>query len=181
WIQQHSSQIQSYASGLGGSTVTFVKGAATTIAGIVTIFVLSYLMVLEAPRLVEAFLALFPAERAERIRRVGGDCAKSVTGYISGNLLISFICGLLTYVVLLVAGVPLADLIALVVATIGGAIAVLAGFIHSVPAGIAVLVFFVLYQQLENHLLQPLVFARTVKLNPLTVIIAILIGVELLG
>src|SRR6185437_13447144 len=47
WIQEHSTQIQSYASGVGGSTLTFVKGAATTIAGIVTIFVLSYLMVLE--------------------------------------------------------------------------------------------------------------------------------------
>jgi predicted PurR-regulated permease PerM len=60
-------------------------------------------------------------------------------------------------------------------------VAVLAGFLHSVPAGIAVLVFFVVYQQLENHLLQPLVFARTVKVNPLTVIVAILIGVELAG
>ena len=77
--------------------------------------------------------------------------------------------------------VGIADLIPLVGATLGGAVAVIAGFIHSVPAGIAVLVFFVLYQQLENHLLQPLIFARTVKLNPLTVIIAILIGVELMG
>src|SRR5690348_8283958 len=48
WIQSHSSQIQAYAAGVGGSTLTFLKGAATTIAGIVTIFVLSYLMVLEA-------------------------------------------------------------------------------------------------------------------------------------
>jgi predicted PurR-regulated permease PerM len=60
-------------------------------------------------------------------------------------------------------------------------VAVLAGFIHSVPAGIVVLVWFVVYQQLENHLLQPLVFKRTVQLNPLTVIVAILIGVELMG
>jgi len=97
----------------------------------------------------------------------------------------------LTYVVLLLSGVPFAGLIALFVglvdliplvgATIGGIVAVLAGFIHSVPAGIAVVVFFVVYQQLENHLLQPLVFARTVKVNPLTVIVAILIGVELAG
>ena len=93
--------------------------------------------------------------------------------------------------VLLIAGVPFAGLIALFVgivdliplvgATIGGIVAVLAGFIHSVPAGIAVLVFFLVYQQLENHLLQPLVFARTVKVNPLTVIIAILVAVELAG
>ena len=168
-----------------------VATLAAGIAGTLTVFVLAYLMVLEGPKVVQTSLNVFPPTTAERIRRVGGDCAKSVTGYISGNLLISFICGLLTYVVLLVAGVPfsglialfvgLADLIPLVGATIGGAIAVLAGFIHSVPAGIAVLVFFVLYQQLENHLLQPLVFKRTVRLNPLTVIVAILIGVELMG
>jgi predicted PurR-regulated permease PerM len=110
---------------------------------------------------------------------------------LSGNLFISVVCGLLTYVVLLIAGVPFAGLIALFVgvadlvplvgATIGGVVAVAAAFIHSVPSGIAVLIFVVLYQQLENHLLQPLVFSRTVKLNPLTVIVAILLAVELAG
>ena len=60
-------------------------------------------------------------------------------------------------------------------------VAGLAAFVHSVPAGIIVLVFFILYQQLENHLLQPLIFSRTVKLNPLTVLIAILLAVELAG
>jgi hypothetical protein len=50
-----------------------------------------------------------------------------------------------------------------------------------VPAGIAVIVFFVVYQQLENHLLQPMIFSRTVKLNPLAVFVAILLGVELAG
>jgi predicted PurR-regulated permease PerM len=122
---------------------------------------------------------------------VGADCAKSVTGYISGNLLISIICGAITYVSLLVTGVPFAGLIALFVgvvdliplvgATLGGAVAVLAAFIHSVPAGIIVLVVFIVYQQLENHLLQPVIYARTVQLNPLTVIIAILIAAELAG
>src|SRR4029450_2808470 len=66
-------------------------------------------------------------------------------------------------------------------ATIGGTVAVVAGFLHSVPTGIAVLVFFVVYQQLENHLLQPLIFPRPVKPTPLTVILAILVGVELVG
>jgi predicted PurR-regulated permease PerM len=191
WVQDNQAKISKFAGNLTAPAAGVASGFATGIAGTLTVFVLAYLMVLEGPKAVEGSLNVFPSTTAERIRRVGTDCAKSVTGYISGNLLISFICGLLTYVVLLVAGVPfaglialfvgLADLIPLVGATIGGAVAVLAGFIHSVPAGIAVLVFFVLYQQLENHLLQPLVFARTVKLNPLTVIIAILIGVELMG
>jgi predicted PurR-regulated permease PerM len=191
YIQSHSAQIRGYASGLGAPTLAALRGAATGVAGIVTIFVLSYLMVLEAPKVVEGFLALFNEQRAERIRRVSHDCAKTITGYISGNLLISLICGLLTYAVLAILGIPfaglialfvgLADLIPLVGATLGAVAGVIAGFGQSVTAGIIVIVFFVIYQQLENHLLQPLIFARTVQLNPLTVLLAILVGVELAG
>jgi predicted PurR-regulated permease PerM len=191
WVQNNQERISSFASGLTAPAAGVLSGVATGLAGMATVLVLAYLMVLEGPRIVDGFINLFPPTRGERIRRVAGDCAKSVTGYLSGNLLISIICASLTYVVLLIAGVPfaglialfvgIADLVPLVGATIGGAVAVLAGFIHSVPAGIAVLVFFVLYQQLENHLLQPVIFARTVKVDPLTVIIAILVGVELVG
>jgi predicted PurR-regulated permease PerM len=191
WVQTHQSTIRNFASGLTSPAVGVLRGVATGVTATVTIFVLSYLMALEGPKAVDGFVNLFAPATGARIRRVGADCAKSVTGYISGNLLISVICGGLTYGVLLIMGVPfaglvalfvgIADLIPLVGATIGGIVAVVAGFIHSVPAGIVVLVFFVLYQQLENHLLQPVIFARTVKLNPLTVIIAILIAVELAG
>jgi predicted PurR-regulated permease PerM len=191
WVQNNQARISKFASGLTAPAAGVLSGLATGIAGTLTVFVLAYLMVLEGPKVVDGVINIFRPSTGERIRRVGADCAKSVTGYISGNLLISVICGGLTYVVLLILGVHfagliglfvgIADLVPLVGATIGGVAAVLAGFIHSVPAGIAVLVFFVLYQQLENHLLQPIVFARTVKLNPLTVIVAILIGAELLG
>src|SRR3954454_12117023 len=191
WVQDNQDKISSFASGLTAPAAGVLSGVATAVTGIVTVLVLAYLMVLEGPKIVDGFTTLFAPTTGERIRRVGHDCAKSVTGYISGNLLISVICGGLTYIVLLVMGVPfagliglfvgIADLMPLVGATIGGVVAVLAGFVHSVPAGIVVLVWFVLYQQLENHLLQPLVFKRTVRLNPLTVIVAILIGVEILG
>jgi predicted PurR-regulated permease PerM len=191
WVQNNQDKISNFANGLTAPAAAVASGFATGIAGTLTVFVLAYLMVLEGPKVVDGAIDVFRPATGERIRRVGADCAKSVTGYLSGNLLISVICGGLTYVVLLISGVPFAGLIALFVgiadllplvgATIGGAVAVLAGFIHSIPAGIAVLVFFVLYQQLENHLLQPLIFARTVRLNPLTVIVAILIGAELMG
>jgi predicted PurR-regulated permease PerM len=191
WVQNNQDRIRSFASGLTTPAAGVLSGIATGVTGTITVFVLAYLMVLEGPKVVDGFTNLFAPATGTRIRRVAGDCARSVTGYLSGNLLISFICAVLTYAVLKISGVPfaglialfvgIADLIPLVGATIGGVVAVLAGVIHSVPAGIAVLVFFVLYQQLENHLLQPLVFARTVKVNPLTVIIAILVGVELVG
>jgi predicted PurR-regulated permease PerM len=191
YVQDNQDRIRAFASGLTSPAAGVLRGVATGIAGTVTVFVLAYLMVLEGPMVVDGAINVFPPATGARIRRVGADCASSVTGYLSGNLLISAICGVLTYVVLVIAGVPfagliavfvaIADLVPLVGATIGGAVAVIAGFVHSVPAGIAVVVFFVLYQQLENHLLQPLIFARTVKLNPLAVIIAILVAVELAG
>jgi predicted PurR-regulated permease PerM len=191
YIESHTTQIRDYVSRLGAPTLAVLRGALTGVAGVVTIFVLSYLMVLEAPKIIDGFLALFSARRAERIRRVSQDCAKTVTGYISGNLLISVICGLLTYGVLAILHVPfaalialfvgLADLIPLVGATLGAVVGVLAAFTQSVTAGIIVLVFFVVYQQVENHLLQPLIFSRTVQLNPLTVLLAILIAAQLAG
>ncbi len=191
YIQSHSTQIRGYITQLGAPTLAALRGAATGVAGVVTIFVLSYLMVLEAPKVIGGFLALFNPRRAERVRRVSHDCARTVTGYITGNLLISVICGGLTYAVLLVCGVPfaglialfvgVADLIPLVGATLGAVAGVIAAFTHSVTAGIIVVAFFIAYQQLENHLLQPWIFSRTVQLNPLAVLLAILIGVELAG
>jgi predicted PurR-regulated permease PerM len=191
YVQQHQDRIRAVATGLTTPAAGVLKGVATGIAGTLTVFVLAFLMVLQGPRIVDGALALFEERRAERLRRVTSDCARSITGYITGNLLISVICGLLTFVVLLVLHVPfaglialfvaVADLIPLVGATLGAAVAVLAGFVHSVPAGIAVLVFFVVYQQLENHLLQPIILSRTVQLNPLTVLVAILLAAELAG
>ena len=189
--RQNQSRIQQFATGLGAPALNFLRGLATGIVAAITIFVLSYLAVLEGPKVVEGALGLFSPARARRLRRVGRECASTVTGYITGNLIISVICGLLTYGVLKVFGVPfaglialfvgIADLIPLVGATLGAVVAGIAAFVHSVPAGIAVVVFFVLYQQVENHLLQPVVFARTVKLNPLTVLVAILLASELAG
>jgi predicted PurR-regulated permease PerM len=191
YVQQNQAKIRSMASGLTTPAAGVLRGVATGIAGAVTIFVLSYLMVLEAPKMIDGVLNLLSPQHADRARRVGTDCAKSITGYISGNLLISVICGVLTYIVLKVMGVPfaglislfvaLADLIPLVGATLGAVVATIAGFVHSVPAGIVVIVFFVVYQQLENHLLQPVILSRTVKLNPLAVLVAILVFVELAG
>jgi predicted PurR-regulated permease PerM len=66
-------------------------------------------------------------------------------------------------------------------ATLGAALAVFAGFLHTPTAGIVLLIFFIVYQQCENIILQPMVMSRTVKVNPLVVILSVLIGVEVFG
>jgi predicted PurR-regulated permease PerM len=192
WLRQHQDQIQGWLSGAGGGVLGVVQGAATSVAAALTIFVLAYLMVLEGPKIVDGVLAVFDdRRRADRVRRVGADCARTITGYLSGNLLISIIAGVATYVVLLVLGVPyagllalfvgIADLIPLVGATLGAVVVTAAAFTQGVRAGIIVLVFFVVYQQVENHVLQPVIYARTVQLNPLTALVAVLFFAQLSG
>src|SRR5208282_5079425 len=124
--------------------------------------------------------------RAARAKRVGREVSKSAAGYALGNLLTSIVAGLVVLVALLATGVPFAFLWALWVAlvdflpTIGGALAgiptVLFAFGHSLAAGLITLVVFLVYTQIENHVLNPLVMSRTVKINPLWVFIAVLVG-----
>jgi predicted PurR-regulated permease PerM len=177
--------------GLSGAALSVAKGVITIVLGTVTILFMTFFMLLEGPSWVERFYNLLPARSQPRWRNVGQQIYRTVGGYVTGNLLISLIAGSLTTVVLLIMGVPYAvalglivailDLIPLAGATIAAILIGAVAFIHSVPAGIVVVIFFVLYQQVENHLLQPVVYGRTVQLSPLVVLISILIGAELAG
>ncbi|MEU4337736.1 AI-2E family transporter [Micromonospora lupini] len=191
YVGEHSDQLRDFGSRLRQPAVGVLRGVVETVAGLVTVVVLAYLMVLESPRITRGVLAAAGDGQGERLRRVGREVSRTVTGYLTGNLLISVICGALTFVVLALTGVPfagviallvaVADLVPLVGATIGAVIAAGAGFLHSPTAGVVVLVFFVIYQQVENHLLQPLILARAVRLNPLTVLLSVLLAAELAG
>jgi predicted PurR-regulated permease PerM len=157
----------------------------------VTILVLAFLMVLEGPRILRNFFAMLEPKQANRFRRVAEDCAKAVTGYMAGNLLISAVAGSVSFIFLMIASVPFsgvlalwvafADLIPLVGATLGAVPAVAVAFLHSTTAGVLTIIFFIAYQQFENHVLQVTVMSKTVDLNPLAVLVSVLVGVELAG
>lgn len=177
--------------GLSGAALAITKSVITIVVASITIVFLTFFMLLEGRAWVERFYALLPERSRPRWRRVGGDVYRTVGGYVTGNLLISLIAGVSATVVLLLMGVPYAvalgllvallDLIPLAGATVAGIVVVGISFLHSVPAGIVLLVFIVVYQQLENHFLQPVIYGRTVQLSPLTVLIAVLVGAELAG
>ena len=177
--------------GLSGAALSVTKSIITIIAATVTIVFLTFFMLLEGRTWVERFYSLFPEPSQPRWRRVGHDIYRTVGGYVTGNILISLIAGGLTAIVLWIVDVPYAialglivgilDLIPLAGATIAAIIVGAVAFIHSVPAGIVVVVFFIVYQQVENHILQPVVYGRTVQLSPLAVLISVLIGAELAG
>ena len=177
--------------GLGAGVVDIVRSVITAVVGAITIIFLTYFMLLEGPRTIEGALSVLPERIRPRYERVGRDIYRAISGYVTGNLLISVIAGISSTLVLLVLGVPYAvalgllvailDLIPLAGATLAAIIVTTVGFLHSVPAGIVLLVFFVVYQQVENHVLQPLVYSRTVQLSPLAILISVLIGAKIAG
>jgi predicted PurR-regulated permease PerM len=177
--------------GFSSTALALTKSVISIVAGIVTIAFMTFFMLLEGPRWLERFYGLLPPEQQPRWRAVGHDVYRTVGGYVSGNLVISLVAGVSSAVVLFATGVPysvalgllvaILDLIPLAGATIAGIVIATVAFLHGITAGIVVVVFFVVYQQIENHLLQPLVYGRTVQLSPLAVLIAVLIGAELAG
>ncbi|SCL51123.1 AI-2E family transporter [Micromonospora chersina] len=192
YAEAHADEFRRFGGQVGRSTLGLARGTAQAVAGVLTVAVLTYLIVVQGPQITARTLDLAGGgDRAERLRRIGQASAHTITGYVSGNLVISLICGLLTFLVLLLTGVPyaavvallvaVADLIPMVGATLGAIVAGGAGFLHSPTAGVIVLVFFVLYQQFENHVLQPAIMSHAVQLNPLTVLVSVLAAAQLGG
>jgi predicted PurR-regulated permease PerM len=189
WVNKNAPKLVSFGEGLAKPALSLGKGALSLMLELFTIFVLVLLLLLEGPKMRSGLLGAMAPERATRYSRVAHEVNRSVTGYMLGNVLTSVIAGLVVFVTLLVVGVPFPFLWALWVALvdflpmIGGALAgiptVLFAAAHSLSAGIITLVVFLVYTQLENHVLNPVVMSRTVRVNPLLVLLSILIGGEI--
>lgn len=131
-------------------------------------------------------LALMAPERASRYDRIAHEINQSVTGYVMGNLLTSVIAGVVVFVALTALAIPFPLLWAIWVALVnflpmvGGALAgiptVLFALGHSLTTGIVTAAVFIAYQQIENHVLNPVVMSRTVNVNPLLVLVPVLVG-----
>ncbi len=190
-VAENAPKLQDALSNAGAPAVRTAQRVASGLLALLTILVLSFLMLLEAPSILAAFLALLSPPARVQVRRIGQDVARAVTGYMAGNLLICLIAGMTTWIFLSIVKVPFAgvlglwvgfaDLLPLVGATIGAIPTIAIAFLHSTGAGIAVVLWYIAYQQIENHILQPVVMSRTVKLNPLLVLLSVLVGVELAG
>jgi predicted PurR-regulated permease PerM len=195
-------RVQDAVGGGGGAAASSLAGGAsaaidvtrsvvTFIAGVVTITFLTLFMLLEGPRWVDRGIEMLPAERRPEWRTTADEIYRMVGRYVTGNLLISLIAGCATTIVLLALGIPFAlalgllvailDLIPLAGATLGALVVTLVALTDSVTSAIVVAAFFVVYQQIENHLLQPLIYGRTVRLSPLAILLSVLIGAEVAG
>jgi predicted PurR-regulated permease PerM len=189
WVARNAPKLQTLGLTLAKPALTVGKGAASLLATLGTIFALIVIFLLEGPKMRQGLLQLMRPERAAYYTRVAREISQSATGYALGNLLTSLIAGLVIFVTLTLLGVPFALLWALWVALVdflpmvGGALAgiptVLFALGHSLTAGIVTAAAFVIYQQIENHVLNPVVMSRTANVNPLLVLLSLLVGTSI--
>ena len=173
--------------------VSAVTKAASIVAAAITILTIMVMLLIEGPRAWKADPRRRWSRRSARwAERIGENFLRATGGYVRGNLAISLVAGIASYIVLKIMGVPYAetlavlvavlDIIPLVGATIGAVIVCIVGFATGgVVDGVVLVVYFVLYQQFENNVLQNVVYSKTVSLSPLIVFIAALIGAALGG
>lgn len=176
------------AGALSGIAAALVNVAFQT----VTILTLAFLLLLNGGRIVAFGLRAAGPEREARFRPLAGDIYRSTGGYVAGAMTLGTISGLGTLLVLSLLGVPFSvplavvmaafTLIPLVGATIGAVVVGVVTLFQDFPTDTIVwVVYAIVYQQLENNLLQPLVYRRTVDVPPLAVVVGVLVGASLLG
>ena len=189
WVTQNAPKLVTYAQDLSKPALSIGKGAFSLLIELFTIFVLVLILLLEGPRLRRGLLGLLSPTHAAEVSQVAAEVNRSVVGYMLGNIMTSVICGLVVFVTLFTLNVPFPQLWAIWVALvdflpmIGGALAgiptVLFAAAQSLTAGIITLVVFVIYTQFENHVLNPVIMSKTVRISPLLVLISVLVGASI--
>jgi len=192
-LQEQADQLPTKLGDAAGTLQDVTVGVFSRLVQLFSILVITFFLVKDGNRLLEFFYRQLPEVRSRRFRKIAGDISDAISGYVFGNFVISVLAGLVTYVTLKILGVPFAlplailfgffDLIPLVGATLGGIlVGLVVAFAADFPIGLIVWVaVLIVYQQVENNLIQPFVYGKAVQLHPLIVIIAILIGAALLG
>jgi predicted PurR-regulated permease PerM len=191
-LQQQAKELPSKLGDAAGTLRDVTVGVFSSFVQLFSILVIAFFLVKDGDRLAGFILGQVSPERERRVRRVAEDISDAIVGYVFGNFLISILAGLVTYLTLLILDIPFAvplailfgffDLVPLVGATLGGILVGIVVAFNDFPVGVIIwAIVLIVYQQLENNLLQPFVYGRTVQLHPLIVIIAILIGGSLLG
>jgi predicted PurR-regulated permease PerM len=182
------SKLGAAAGDVGSLTVSILEH----LLAVITILALTFFLLLDGRQQGDRLLERFEPRTAERMRRIATRIAGVVKSYVSVNLMLAIAAGVFTWLSLEILGVDLAvtmgvivgflDLMPLIGFTIGGLFVAMVAAFHDFPTALIIwAVLFVIYQQLQDRVIQPLLYHRAVKIHPVVAIVAILVGAELVG
>ncbi len=197
-LQNLQEQATKAASNAGGSFVSSIGSIVEAFTSTLLVVVMTFLMLVEGPTWIKRLWGLYRNDnRRDHHRKIFNGMYKVITGYINGQVLISAISSICALVVIIILSalfdlpanlaIPIAfilfiaGLIPMFGATIGAIIAALLIGINDVGAALIFLVYYFVYQQIENNFISPTVQSKTVEISALTVIIALTIGITLFG
>jgi predicted PurR-regulated permease PerM len=190
-LKSLTDRLPSLASASLGRILGITRSIASVIFNMLTILILTIYFLMALPRGERTAEDLMGGEHRHRNVRIFREALDRVGGYVSGNIAVSIIAGIVSFVFLRIMGVPfaaalalwvaIADLIPTVGATLGALAAVIVAFFSSTLDGTTTIIFFVVYQQVENYVIVPRVMRKAVDLSPAAVIVSVLIGGSLAG
>ena len=190
-VNKLSAQLKSRLQNLSGSAFTTVTRIGSSIFSMLTVLVLTFMMLIEAPRWLNFGRRLLPDEKEPHFEKLARDMYKIVKGYVNGQVLLAGIASLLIIVPLIILHVsyPIAlmviificGLIPLVGHTIGAVIVSSVALFQSPLTALIVLVYYITYQQIENYAIQPRIQANSTDMSPLLVFASVIIGVSFSG
>jgi len=193
-LDQIASQVQSGNIGgqLAGGVLDVSLAVLGALANTLIVVILTLYFLASLQRMKRTAYRLVPASRRERVEELTEEILRGVGGYVSGAFVVAVIAGLSSLIFLFVVGlgkyavalaflVLLFDLIPLIGATIGAVIVSLIGLAQDPVIGLACIVFYVVYQQVENYVIYPRVMANAAAVPGVVTVVAVLAGATLLG
>jgi predicted PurR-regulated permease PerM len=191
-LKSQASSIPSELGSAAGDVRDITVSILEHLIAAITILAITFFLLLDGRQQGERLLARFDDDTAVRLRRIATRIAGVVKSYVTVNLLLAVTAGVFTWLVLELLGVDLAvtmgvivgflDLMPLIGLTIGGVFVALVAAFHDFPTALIVwAILFILYQQLQDRVIQPLLYRSAVQIHPAVAIIAILVGAELAG
>lgn len=190
-VNNLSDELTNVVKGSGGTAVSTVGTVGNGIFTTIMVLALTFMMLVEGPRWVNLAKRFVPLERRDQAVRLTRDMYKVVRGFVNGQVTIAFIASIFVLPVMLILDIPYAGALAAIVflcqlipmigAFIAGTIVSLVGLTVSLPTALLILAYYVLYQQIENYVLQPRIQANATNMSPLLVLSSVIIGVNLSG
>lgn len=190
-VRDASNQLAGTITGAGGPALGVVGRVVGGISEVVIAIIFAFFMLVDGPATWQRLLGYLSSEQAVKANRVGKQIMKAISGFVTGNLLISLIAAVVTLVTLLILGVPYAfalaalvglfDLIPLIGAALATIFVGLVALSKGVTVAVIVVIVLLVYQFIEGHFVQPVVYSRSVSLSALLIVVASVVGAELAG
>jgi predicted PurR-regulated permease PerM len=190
-VDSFSDDLSNRLQSVAGSATELLASIGSSTFALLTVLVLTFMMLVEGPRWVRIGEELVPEHRREHVRGLTRAMYKVIKGYVNGQVLLAAIAAVLILPVLFILNIsyPIAlmvvvfvcGLIPMVGHTIGAVIVTAVALFTSPVSAAIVLAYYILYQQIENYLIQPRVQANSTNMSPLLVFTAVVIGVNFGG